>query len=381
MNEIGLYDSATIDSLPWPESENGRYAKAFLEPFLKNDPGYYIDNVDTTMMVLTIDDLILPITINQAECKNSYVCSPYTHYISYALEELHLISNPVFRIPLKGMIRALGLFLKKGQINRNVIVNNWLFSTNLYANLEQGQIDRITKFLKTRYPSHAIIFRSINTCLGNKLYDAFQENRYALLLSRQVYFLDTFDEQVYKSKPFKQDLKLLKESEYRVVDASEITEEEIPRIVELYNQLYLNKYSLLNPQFNANFIKLALKNGILTIKALKNANHRIDGVLGYFQRNGVMTTPLFGYNTNTPQKAGLYRLISTVLALEAKKNGYYLNQSSGAAEFKALRKATPHLEYTGVYYNHLSWWRKGPWKLLKLVVNGLLIPLIKYYKL
>lgn len=381
MKNLKIHDYKSLKDLHWDEYHNGDYAKAFLLPFLQYGPNHFIDNINTKMLAVTVDNFILPITINNAEYENSYVCSPYTHYITYALEELRLIQNSFIRVTLKGVIRTLGKLFKIGKINKNVIVNNWLVSTNLYPPLTQHQIERITRFLSIQFPEHAIVFRSLNGCLNDDLLNAFRKNEYHLLLSRQIYFLNTFDDEVFSSKHFKQDIKLLKGSGYVIEDSSKFSENDIPRIVDLYNQLYLDKYSLLNPQFNSNFVKLALKEKILTIKAIRKDSQPIDGVLGYFQNCQVMTTPLFGYDTTKPKEDGLYRLISTILALEAREKQHYLHRSSGVAHFKTMRKATPHIEYTGVYPLHLPCWRKLPWKILYFVTQKCILPLMKKYKL
>ena len=88
---------------------------------------------------------------------------------------------------------------------------------------------------------------------------------------------------------------IIKKHGYTVVDAEAITDEDVLRIVELYNALYLQKYSLCNPMFNEHFIKLALLQKNLHLVAIKKGR-QIDAILGYFCCNGVMTTPLFGYD-------------------------------------------------------------------------------------
>ncbi|CAM3628668.1 hypothetical protein [Brevibacillus invocatus] len=81
---------------------------------------------------------------------------------------------------------------------------------------------------------------------------------------------------------------LLEQHGYEVLDGKQLTDEDILRLLELYNALYLQKYSMYNPQFNERFFALALKKGILQLHAIRK-NGRIDAVLGYFCRNGVMT--------------------------------------------------------------------------------------------
>lgn len=80
-----------------------------------------------------------------------------------------------------------------------------------------------------------------------------------------------------------------------------------------------------------------------------------------------MINPLIGYDRTYPQKEGLYRLLTMETMLEAEHRGLLLNMSSGAAHFKRLRGAEPHLEYNMVYDGHLPWWRRLPWNLTRLI--------------
>lgn len=68
--------------------KDGAYVRDSFLPFFQKGVTAFIENVNTQLFLLEVDDLILPVTLNNAEFENSYVCSPYTHYISYALEEL-----------------------------------------------------------------------------------------------------------------------------------------------------------------------------------------------------------------------------------------------------------------------------------------------------
>jgi hypothetical protein len=91
---IRLFDTETIDQLPWPATTDGAYARAYLTPLLTNGPTHYITNVTTRYMALLIDEqIVLPISLNEEEYTNSYVCSPYSHYVTYAKEELVLIQQ------------------------------------------------------------------------------------------------------------------------------------------------------------------------------------------------------------------------------------------------------------------------------------------------
>ncbi|MOA00134.1 hypothetical protein D3C78_1194820 [compost metagenome] len=148
----------------------------------------------------------------------------------------------------------------------------------------------------------------------------------------------------------------------------------------MYKLLYLDKYSYDNPQFDEAFISLAKQTGILTLYGLRKAG-RLDAVMGYFSRNGVMTTPLFGYDTTLPQSIGLYRMLSACLIRQSRENGHLLHESAGAAQFKRNRGAAADFEYSAVYDSHLPLRRRWCWSFLDRLLNGAGVPLMRKMKL
>lgn len=168
---------------------------------------------------------------------------------------------------------------------------------------------------------------------------------------------------------FKSDLKLLNESPYTIVDGKTLSDRELERCVALYNALYLEKYTKSNPQITLQFLKGAIECNLLKVKVFK-LEEEIDAVLGYTVKNGVATSPLFGYDPSLAEKTGLYRQLATLLALEAKEQSLLLNQSAGATSFKTLRRGEKELESIAVYVNHLPLFRQLPWKALKFALNS-----------
>ncbi len=375
---VTIFDKVSIDKLVWPDTADGQYTKSYLLPIIKEGAQHYIDNTDTEMIAIQVDDLVLPATINNTEYENSYVCSPYTLFVNCGLEKVESISNPLVKNISTFFLRLFQKTLQKGKINKIIFVNNWLFTTNLYPKLSQEQIRTIICELKKRYPDHAIAFRSITQFDKTSCYDLLKNNKCALIASRPVFFLDTKSKAPFKARMFKSDMKVLKESNYEVLDGKDLTTEDYTRLVELYQSLYIQKYSKYSPKLNVNFISLTIKKDILQIKVLKKEG-KIDAVMGYFAKNGVATSPIFGYDTTLPQELGLYRMISTVLTLEAREQGLLVNQSAGASQYKLLRRAHSDLEYTAVYHRHLPFHRRLSWTMLGGVINNIGVPFMKHF--
>lgn len=380
MDNIFVYDKNNIDSLAVPDNEDAKYAYNYLSPMIKEGVKKYIKNIETDLKILKIDNILLPININEKEYNNSYTSSLYAHYVSYAKEELKELKSPLLEFVLKNILNVLGCFYKLFKIDKVVYVNNWFLSTNLYLELTKEQYKRITDFLKEKYPNYAIIFRSLNENLLKKELSYFKDLGYNLLGSRQVYIFDYDKRKNLKGKDknkLNKDIHLLKNSEYKILN---IKKDNIDKVLDLYNQLYLDKYSKYNPQFSEDFISLCANNNLLKFKLLVKDNE-INAVLGYFKRNNIMTTPIFGYDMKYSKEEGLYRMLSAQLVLESENSGCTINMSSGASKFKIYRGAISSIEYSEVLYSHLSFYRKLGYKLLFFVINKIAIPMMKAKKL
>lgn len=380
-SNVVFYDGTNLHDLVWPDTEDGRYGRAYLEPLMREGAEPFIANVQTTLQIAVIDDLILPLTINEGEYDNAYVVSPYTHYVAYAKQELMLLKSPLLEKGLSVLLDALGYGMKKSHFNRVVHINNWLLSTNLFPRLNGEQLLAVLEAVKGRFPNHAIVIRSLSASLHEELMDSLRTGGCKLVPSRQIYLYRANDPGFGNAKArwlLKRDYELIAKHGYDFVSAAEMTEDDIPRIAELYKLLYLDKYSLHNPQFSKAYIALAKEAGILKLYGLRK-NGRLDAVMGYFCRNG--TTPLFGYDTTLPQSVGLYRMLSACLIRQSRENGHLLHESAGAAQFKRNRGAIPDFEYSAVYDRHLPLGRRWVWSLLEGLLNKAGVPLMRKLKL
>jgi hypothetical protein len=280
------------------------------------------------------------------------------------------------------LLDALEPLLRWSRFEHVVYVNNWLLSTNLYPPLDPATICEICAVLIRRFPRHPIIFRSVNERLNAPLLDDLLRLQFRAVFSRQVYLLDpqATERRYRKRKAFRSDVLLARRTDYQWIGAGELDAADSQRLTELYADLYLHKYSFDNPRFNADFVAAALQQGWLTIWALQR-HGRIDGVLGYVERHGVMTPPLLGYDRTVPQSAGLYRLLSLKLVEEAEQHGLVLHLSSGAAAFKRHRGSQPAIEYNLVYDRHCAARQRLPWRLLEVLTRRAIVPLMQRFKL
>ena len=361
-----LFTRENIDSLEWPSTPDGDYARRYLLPMIRDGAQKYIRNVhNTELMIAKIDDVILPISITDFHPENTYTCSPYSHYVSYGgFEEVERLNNPLAKFFIKLIMHPLAWYFRQNDFDRVVYVNNWLLSTNLYPSITATQLEVLTEALPKWFPDRAIVFRSVDKFRNPLVSDILQKNGYELALSRQVWYMDPVEAK--KKRQYKEDARVLRHHGYEIVDGKNFNDDEVRHAVELYNMLYLEKYSHFNPQFTEDFLKLARDKEILFLRGLKR-DGKINGVMGFFVRNGLMTQPLFGYDTNLPQDEGLYRLLTLITLQEGLQKNLMVHASGGVGKFKKMRGGKSTIEYNAVYDKHLPAYRRRPWKLIRAI--------------
>lgn len=381
---VSLFSPAQYNQIPWPATADGDYARRVLVPLLRDGPLAYIDNADVELRLALSGDVVLPLTPGNPHPRavNSYVCSPMTHYVDYAQREveLELSDRPLLRRLFPALLERFRPLLRRGHFEEALLVNNWLLSTNLYPPLESATLAALCESLVAAFPQRAIVFRSVNTLLGAEMGARLRALDFYPVFSRQVYLFDPRDWRSRRKKALKKDRALARRSSYRWEAGETVTPDEIPRLLELYQRLYIDKYSAYNPQFNQRFVETALEQGWLTFFVLRQ-DRQIDAVLGFVERAGVMTAPFIGYERSLPLETGLYRLITLKLTEEAIERGLILHRSSGAAAFKRHRGSIVASEYNYVYDRHLPPQRRLPWRLLHILSGSLVTPLMREMEL
>lgn len=384
---VKYFDQENLSGLSFADDDHGKYARRVLLPLIEKGTRHFFDNVDCRVAVLAVDGLLLPISVTSknAVLKNSYVCSPTTHYVDYCVREVD-VEFPQRRIVgaiLKTIIGGFAWFFVRPSFEQVVMVNNWLLSTNLYPPLSNDTLKAINQFLEKKFPNHAIVYRSVNPILNDAVLGALEQVGFKRVISRQVYLMDVCDGDRPVKRAIKIDRRLQRASGQLVWEELTTVEAfEVSRIKQLYDSLYLDKYSNFNPQFTEAFFLEAIEQAWLRVSVLRReVGGEIVAVVGYFNRSGVMTTPLIGYDRSVSQSVGLYRLITLRIIDQAVANGNFLHMSSGAAHFKMLRGAEPCFEYNMVATSHLKWSLRMPWIALAWLTRWFAGPVFRWFKL
>jgi hypothetical protein len=339
-----------------------------------------VRNLRTTVVSLGEGDGIIPATVNHSEADNTWVCSPHTTYVRYAVEELRRFGHPWISRPLQVLCGALGHYLWRARIDDAVAVNNWLLSTNLYPAFDPQALRRWLTEATERWPAHAIWFRSLNNRYAADWLKAVVDAGCELIPSRQVYLYDRI-ERARRPRDLARDFTLLETTALQPSAAAEWTPQDFDRAAGLYGLLYLDKYSRLNPEYTSEFLHSWHVAGLLRLVGFRDHTRELQAVLGTFELDGTITAPIVGYNTTMPQDLGLYRLLMASVYQRAAETGSRINLSAGAADFKRSRGGIAAMEYSAVFARHLPASRRRALRMLGTLTRRIGEPLMKRFEL
>jgi hypothetical protein len=339
----------------------------------------FIANLDAEVHQVEAGPYSFPATLASPRESNAWVVSPATTYGRYAVEESERLAPAWSRPPLRAATAWAAREMQVTGLGRAVSVNNWLLSTNLYPPIETPMVETLRDRCIARWPTSALWFRSLNRVQHGPWLDALVAAGFQLIPTRQVYLFQ--DLQANRSSDLKRDLSLMRKTVLQPVAHQEFQPADFARSERLYAQLYLEKYSALNPAYTAEFLRRWHQAGLLRMAGWRDADGLLQAVVGIFSQGDISTAPIVGYNTSLPQSWGLYRLLMAQAFRHAIESQTVLNLSAGASSFKRLRGGMPTIEYSAVYGRHLpSRSRRFLW-ILQAVTSGFGVPLMKWMKL
>lgn len=366
-----------VDLVAAHELEGDSAAAAYLKNMGAIGAKHFVTNVSAKIQAIQGNGFCLPVVIPDTRERNCYVCSFKSHFGDYARHEIEARKLGAIGSSLKLCLLALMVIMRVARSEESVFVNNWLLSTNLYPDGVGDSVGDILDQILKAEPKRAVVFRSLNYRCNSALIDSLSKNGFNPICSREIYLLDTRSKKHRKRSDFRNDLKLFELSGLEIVEGKDFRSEDFNRTLYLYRKLYLEKYTNLNPQFSSEMLCECVRSGFLKLLGLKSQGELV-GVLGYYRCNGWITAPILGYETDIPKSVGLYRMLTLLLTLEGERLGCQIHRSSGVASFKISRGAQREVEYSYVYFDHLTFHRRWAWKLFSFLVNRISAISLRY---
>lgn len=301
----------------------------------------------------------LPLAVGQRCAGQSYVCSPQAGYVDYARDEVSVLADARVQRWSRMVLGCAEPWLSSLSLDEAVSVNAWGVSTHLYPEWTGEQVAWLTRRLSCDFPDRPLWLRTLNARSNAGLMAHLCQSGWQLWPSRQVYVFDGKQAGSWMARRNNQlDQKLLDSTPLRWVTHDDLSAADATRMAELYSQLYLHKHSRWNLAYQPAYFARALEHHWLTLGGFRDEQDHLVAFIGMFARDGVLTTPVLGYDTTLPKRMGLYRLLMAQVLRQTATSGVLLNLGAGAADFKRMRGGEVEMEWHGFYARHLSWWRR-----------------------
>ncbi|RWL83310.1 MAG: GNAT family N-acetyltransferase [Mesorhizobium sp.] len=368
-----------------PDRVENKPAKvaAFVSLFNEVPVRDLIANLMTKVETFEIAGRVFPLTLNEAdETPNCYICCPTSAYIDYAIDETrNFAAHPLLRRALNALIRACAPLVRASGLDRQAQVNNWLYSTNPVPLLDRPMVASLRSSLTARFPHRAIVIRSLNDIADPATIAVLKAEGFRMLAARQIYIFADRSAAPAMTRDMKRDRARLRATPFQRVGNGDFSEADYARAEQLYDMLYLDKYTPLNPHYTARYIAEMHRRGIISLAGLRRPGGELVAVTGLFENGGTLTQPIVGYDTSLPVADGLYRIMMAVAQDHATARGLFFNMSAGAAGFKRRRGAVAAIEYNAVYAGHLPLRRRLAIRVMETVLAVVGIPLLRRFEL
>lgn len=330
------------------------YLKCMMEGIEK-----YITNVHAEVKVLSLNGQLIPFSIYNGQ-EDSWIHSFKAQYIDEMVEEVNRMKINSIMKGLAFQILNFGKLIFRATGERTITVFPSFMSTTQYEPSQFIQIEQIKVALISMYPKHAIVFRTLNEKFDAPYIDQLKSLAFQPLISRAVYCYDPIEKHSKNErKDMKKDLKRYKKSEYTV--DHQIAPNEFNRLLSLYEQVYLQKYSQHNPHYTKAFFEYIYHHLNLSWIVIRNKSGKMVAFMGIDIKNNVLFPAYFGLDTSLND---LYFITSGFLYELANQNKHEINNSAGAKDYKLARGSRPYFEYHYLYTRHLSFVSRWSYALL-----------------
>lgn len=279
------------------------------------------------------------VTFPSRQKNTSYLFSPRSAWFDYLAHECR--DQPVITF-LINTLGKLSFFLG---IDKTVFVGNYPISTSIWSIEQENELLRIVNEMRQLYPSYYIGIRNLLPHRHPALIAQLKSLGYYGIPSRVIYEFDLRGEVPQIPSHLKRDIALLKKRNLEVEIKAGLDRDSLMRIQDLYQKIYLDKHSLLNPQYTQKFFDDIVNRGTMCCLLIRNPSGQICSFALLQATNQMLTVPALGYDQSMDLD-GSYRVLFAAIYSHAKNKRALLNYSSGAGDFKRKRGGTAHLEYT-----------------------------------
>lgn len=344
--DIEIYDSKNWEVFLKREYKNLSYTqKKFLGYLLSKKSNFFIRNSRTNLKVISVDNFALPFTVN-SEDGGFYLDSVNILHITYPVEELKKFGHTAINL---GGLEEIKDFL---DIQKYIYLNNWLLTTNQPQYIPENILEKIKNYFIEKYTDYLIISRGIPED-AKGIHDIHKNQNFRLIPYRPVWVWHYPPSR--KRSHLERDMKLLAKRMDKFQEVTHLDDELAIKIMNLYRQLYINKYTQYSTDFTHEWFKIACASGLFKFDLLYEGEE-LKGFLNYspYNRGGLVLNYL-GYDcfNESEKQNATYRTIFAKSIQNAQVQKCDIFLSGGCGGYKENRGAVKEIEYEGYYIDHL----------------------------
>ena len=367
MNPVGVL-AIDADGLDWGQGHEG--LGVYMRALARLGPDGALANARFDLFALQLTDRALSVVAPQG-AQHCWLTSLAMTYGKALRDEIDRDQ----RGPLAWLYRGASWMaegvLRLTRADHAVYVNHLLFSTSLYGAWTAEDLAPALAALRRAFPKQAIVWRSLNAEDNAGLLAAMDRHGARRVVSRMVWTLADPARQWTPRTDAKADRKLVAAGGLSVEAPTKLSPEDLRRVIQLYEDVYLTKYSRTNPAYRPDMLRAAIESGVLNLQLVRGPEGDIQAFAADHVYDRVLSSPMLGHDRDRPASAGLYRVAMSLSVLRALEAGLGVNYSAGAGAFKRHRGAKPTLEYMAVFDGHLPLWRRMGYGLLARALKAM----------
>ncbi|MCL4557003.1 MAG: GNAT family N-acetyltransferase [Gammaproteobacteria bacterium] len=313
-----------------------------------------IANWHADVQALVINDATLPVAVGCVKAGQTYLASPQHGFIDYARDECDQLSDASAQRWAKVGLSIVEPWFRALHLDESVSINAWGVSTHLYPGWSENTLTELKDRLVVEHPKRALWLRTLHEGYDAPLIEVAQKQGWQLWPSRVVYGFDwKISSQWMKQRNNQIDQKLLQKTTLTSLFPKDFNAYHAPEMAQLYQQLYVDKHSRWNAHYTPAYFQHAIEHQWLSFYGFADEQGQLIAFIGVFAQDGVMTTPMLGYDTSLPTELALYRLLMARVLRQSVEQRHYLNLGAGSANFKRMRGGVAHMEWHAFYAHHL----------------------------
>lgn len=375
--DIEIYDATNISQLVVP-SDAHPLVTHYLIPMIKNGVSSYIENVNTTLCIIKCETYILPFTLTENHQRGSHVFSMYDTFVPTAIGELSRSSmNFFYKYLVIGIFKISGLWLWFAGINKTLILNNYLFSTNIFPSIPEHMLAAIVDYLIKHYKGYTLLIKNLNCTANRKTIKQLAKMNFEYLIERPIYLLTP-----KRATQFTKSIRKALRKDQGYIDENnfdfnyQINDKQIDAktMRKFYYELYIEKYDKWNMLYNERFFSELVSSPAFLLACVTH-NHQLKGFNVCFIYDNILSMPLIGYDSGNKNH---YRITAYVVEQYVINHQLLGHASSGVGAFKRSRGYVTHTEYIAFAPDSCANKRnRWTWRLICKLSRGLFRNLVK----